>query len=80
MAALVEGREPRPHQKRETVLFAAAVRALTAYGFSHLDFDIGGKKARRRYVSGRTPNGENAVIWVKSSIHWREMAEAVRFT
>ena len=79
MRTLAEGREERDHHEREAVLFASAVRALTAYGFSNLDFDIGGKKARRRYVSARAPGGENVVIWIKSSTHWRDMAEAVRF-
>jgi len=79
MATLAEGREERDHHEREVVLFSSAVRALAAQGFSHLDFDIGGKKARRRYVSARAPSGENVVIWIKSSTHWRDMAEAVRF-
>lgn len=79
MRTLAEGREDRDHHEREAVLFAAAVRALTAYGFANLDFDIGGKKARRRHVLARAPGGESVVIWIKSSTHWREMAEAVRF-
>lgn len=79
MRTLAEGREERDHHEREAILFASAVRALTAYGFSNLDFDIGGKKARRRYVSARAPGGESVVIWIKGSTHWREMAEAVRF-
>lgn len=79
MRSLAEGREDRDHHEREAVLFASAVRALTAYGFSNLDFDIGGKKARRRYVSARAPSGEDVVIWIKSSTPWRDMAEAVRF-
>jgi 5-methylcytosine-specific restriction protein A len=76
---LAEGREDRDHHEREAVLFASAVRALTAYGFSSLDFDIGGKKARQRYVSARASGGANVVIWIKSSTHWHDMAEAVRF-
>jgi 5-methylcytosine-specific restriction endonuclease McrA len=76
---LAEGREERDHHEREAVLFASAVRALTAYGFSNLDFDIGGKKARRRYVSAHAFDGENVAIWIKSSTHWRDLAEAVRF-
>lgn len=79
MSTLAEGREERDHHEREAVLFASAVRTLSAYGFSNLDFDIGGKKARRRYVSARAPSGENVVIWIKSSTHWHDMAEAVRF-
>lgn len=79
MRALAEGREDRDHPEREAVLFASAARALAAYGFSNLDFDIGGKKARRRHVSARALGGESVVIWIKCSTHWREMAEAVRF-
>ena len=79
MGTLAEGREERDHDEREAVLFASAVRALTTYGFANLDFDIGGKKARRRHVSARAPSGENVVIWIKCSTHWRGMAEAVRF-
>ncbi len=37
-----------------------------------------GKKARRRYVSAHAPTGEKVVIWIKSSTHWRDLAEAVR--
>lgn len=79
MGTLSEGREERNHHERETVLFSSAVRALSSYGFSNLDFDIGGKKARRRHVSAQAPGGEHIVIWIKSSTHWRDTAEAVRF-
>jgi HNH endonuclease len=79
MHTLAEGREERDHDEREAVLFTSAVRALTKWGFTNLDFDIGGKKARRRHVSAQAPNGEKVVIWIKSSTHWRGMAEAVRF-
>lgn len=79
MHTLAEGREERDHDEREAVLFTSAVRALTKWGFTNLDFDIGGKKARRRHVSAHAPNGEKIVIWTKSSTHWRGMAEAVRF-
>lgn len=71
--------EPRDHHEREAVLFASAVRALAHHGYSHLEFDIGGKKARRRYVSGQTPDGNNITIWIKSSTHWPGIADAVRF-
>jgi hypothetical protein len=70
--------EHRNHE-REAVLFSAAVRALGAFGYSKLEFDIGGKKARRRYVSAVSPSGETRSIWVKSATHWPGMAEAVRF-
>jgi 5-methylcytosine-specific restriction endonuclease McrA len=79
MHTLAEGREERDHDEREAVLFTSAVRALTKRGFTNLDFDIGGKKARRRHVVAHAPNGEKMVIWIKSSTHWRGMAEAVRF-
>lgn len=78
MHELSETPEHRNHE-REAVLFNAAVRALGAYGYSKLEFDIGGKKARRRYVSAIAPNGESYAIWIKSATHWPGMAEAVRF-
>ncbi|MCX8085694.1 MAG: HNH endonuclease [Rhodocyclaceae bacterium] len=78
MPSLSEVPEDRSHE-REAVLFAAAARALGAYGYSSLEFDIGGKKARRRYVNCVSPHGETCSIWIKSATHWPQMAEAVRF-
>lgn len=78
MSELSEVPEHRSHE-REAVLFAAAVRALGAYGYSSFEFDIGGKKARRRYARCVSPNGDACSIWVKSATHWPEMAEAIRF-
>lgn len=78
MPALSEVPEHRSHE-REAVLFAAAVRALGANGYSSLQFDIGGKKARRRYVNCVSPDGEPCSIWIKSATHWPQMAEAIRF-
>jgi hypothetical protein len=43
--------EPVPH----AVLFNAGVRSLGSFGFCDLEFDIGGKKSRRRYVKGDLP-------------------------
>ncbi len=78
MHELSETPEYRNHE-REAVLFNAAVRALGASGYSKLEFDIGGKKARRRYVSAIGPNGDACTIWIKSATHWPGMAEVVRF-
>lgn len=78
MPSLSEVPEHRSHE-REAVLFAAAARALGAHGYSSLQFDIGGKKARRRYVNCVAPSGEPCSIWIKSATHWPQMAEAVRF-
>ncbi|HMU90024.1 MAG TPA: HNH endonuclease signature motif containing protein [Pseudomonadales bacterium] len=78
MHDLSETPEHRGHE-REAVLFNAAVRALGAFGYSTLEFDIGGKKARRRYVSAIAPNGEPVNIWIKSATQWPGLAEAVRF-
>jgi hypothetical protein len=78
MPSLSEVPEHRSHE-REAVLFAAAARALGAYGYSSLQFDIGGKKARRRYVNCVAPSGEPCSIWIKSATHWPQMAVAVRF-
>lgn len=78
MPSLSEIPEHQSHE-REAVLFAAAARALGAYGYSSLQFDIGGKKARRRYVNCVSPSGETCSIWIKSATHWPQMAEAVRF-
>ena len=75
---LSEAPEHRSHE-REAVLFTAAVRALGTYGYSAFEYDIGGKKARRRYVKCVSPNGEAHSIWIKSATHWPEMAEAIRF-
>ena len=78
MHELSETPEHRKHE-REAVLFNAAVRALGIFGYSKLKFDIGGKKARRRYVAAIAPNGDARIIWIKSATHWPNMAEAVRF-
>lgn len=78
MHDLSETPEHRSHE-REAVLFNAAVRALGAFGYSKLEFDIGGKKARRRYVLAVAPSGETCSIWIKSATLWPGMAEAVRF-
>lgn len=78
MPSLSEVPEHRSHE-REAVLFAAAARALGAYGYSSLQFDIGGKKARRRYVNCISPSGQSCSIWIKSATLWPTMAEAVRF-
>ena len=78
MHELSEAPEHRNHE-REAVLFNAAVRALGAFGYSKLEFDIGGKKARRRYVSAIGPDGNPCTIWIKSATHWPGIAEVVRF-
>lgn len=79
MSTFSENREVIDHYKREAVLFSSGVRALTASGFTKIDFDIGGKKARRRYVTALSPKGESVVIWIKSSTHWHGHAEVIRF-
>lgn len=78
MHELSEIPEHRRHE-REAVLFNAAVRALGAVGYSKLQFDIGGKKARRRYVAAIAPNGDARTIWIKRATQWPDRAEAVRF-
>jgi hypothetical protein len=78
MPPLSEVPEHRSHE-REAVLFASAARTLGAYGYSSLQFNIGGKKARRRHVNCVSPNGDTCSIWIKSATHWPQMAEAVRF-
>jgi 5-methylcytosine-specific restriction endonuclease McrA len=63
----------------EAVLFNAGVRALTSSGFSNLEFDIGGKKSRRRYVNAKSPNASACTIWIKSTTRWIGMADVSRF-
>jgi hypothetical protein len=60
-------------------MFASAVRALAAYGYADIRFDVGGKKSRRRYVVTKSPDGEHCSIWVKSATRWHGLAEAVGF-
>lgn len=71
--------QKHPRYEREAVLFTAAVRALGACGYSSLQFDIGGKKSRRRHVTCVSPNGETCAIWIKSATRWGDMAAAVPF-
>lgn len=63
----------------EALLFNAAVRALSAIGYSDIEFAIGGKKSRRRFVKATSPGGQECSIWVKGTIPWHEMADVVRF-
>jgi hypothetical protein len=63
----------------EAVLFNAGARALGAFGFSNLAFDIGGKKSRRRYATATSPDGEECSIWIKSAFLWVGMAHVIRF-
>jgi 5-methylcytosine-specific restriction endonuclease McrA len=63
----------------DAVLFNAGVRALGYFGFSDLEFDIGGKKSRRRYVKASSQKGERCSIWIKSTLPWIGMADVVRF-
>jgi hypothetical protein len=46
----------------DAVLFNAGVRALGSFGFSDFEFDIGGKKSRRRYVKATSAKGERCSI------------------
>lgn len=63
----------------EAVLFNAGVRALGLFGFSNFEFDIGGKKSRRRHAAATSFDGENYSIWIKSALLWIGMADVVRF-
>jgi 5-methylcytosine-specific restriction endonuclease McrA len=63
----------------EAVLFNAGVRALTSSGFSNLEFDVGGKKSRRRYVNATSPNASACTIWIKCTTRWIGMADVLRF-
>jgi hypothetical protein len=63
----------------EAVLFNSAVRALGLSGFSDIEFDIGGKKSRRRNVLATSSKGESCSIWIKSALLWIEMADVLRF-
>jgi HNH endonuclease len=63
----------------EALLFNAAVRALSAVGYTDLEFAIGGKKSRRRFVKATSPSGQECSIWVKGTVPWHEMADVVRF-
>lgn len=78
MNELSESAEHRRHEL-EAGMFASAVRALAAHGYSGIRYDIGGKKARRRYVIAVAPSGEHCSIWVKCATKWRGMAEALSF-
>lgn len=61
------------------MLFNAGVRSLGSFGFCDLEFDIGGKKSRRRYVKATSPQGERFSIWIKSTLLWAGLADVVRF-
>ena len=61
------------------MLFNAGVRSLGSFGFCDLEFDIGGKKSRRRYVKATSPQGESFSIWIKSTLRWTGLADVVRF-
>src|SRR3972149_827622 len=63
----------------EALLFTSVARVVAAYGFRNLSFDIGGKKARRRFISADAPTGDRVVAWVKGAIPWQRHAEVVRF-
>jgi 5-methylcytosine-specific restriction endonuclease McrA len=65
--------------ERDAVLFNGVVRLLGACGYSNVNFDIGGKKSRRRYVMAESPEGEQQTIWIKATTSWPRMAEVVRF-
>lgn len=76
------GLEHAPEERRhelEAGMFASAVRALAAYGYADIRYDIGGKKSRRRYVITKSPDGEHCSIWVKGATRWHGLAEAVGF-
>ena len=61
----------------EALLFNAAVRALSAMRYSDLEFDIGGKKSRRRFVRATASSGQRCSIWIKSTVPWVGMADVV---
>lgn len=63
----------------EALLFNAAVRALSAKGYSSLEFDIGGKKSRRRFVKATDASSQRCSIWIKSTVPWVGMADVLRF-
>lgn len=69
----------RLSREGEAILFNAGVRALGSHGLSIVEFDIGGKKSRRRYVVARSPSGEAYSVWIKSTLLWVGMADVVRF-
>lgn len=66
-------------QERDATLFASAVRALTAHGFSDVTFDIGGKKSRRRFISALSPEGKKITAWIKFGRTWPGLAEIIQF-
>ncbi len=68
-----------PSLDRQAVFFNAGVRALGSFGFYDLEFDIGGKKSRRRYVKATSPEGKTFSIWIKSTLLWTGLADVVRF-
>ena len=68
-----------PSRDGDAVLFNAGVRSLGSFGFCDLEFDIGGKKSRRRYVKATSPQGESFSISIKSTLRWTGLADVVRF-
>jgi hypothetical protein len=65
--------EPVPH----AVLFNAGVRSLGSFGFCDLEFDIGGKKSRRRYVKATSPQGEKFSILTTTGDRYLETHHVV---
>jgi hypothetical protein len=73
------GASSAPSRDGDAVLFNSGVRSLGCFGFFDLEFDIGGKKSRRRYVKATSPQGERFSIWIKSTLLWAGLADVVRF-
>src|SRR4051812_42827509 len=73
-----QANQERRHEL-EAGMFASAVRALAAYGYAEIRYDIGGKKSRRRHVIAKSPDGDYRSIWVKSATVWHGLAEAIGF-
>lgn len=65
--------------ENDALLFNTAARLIGRLGYGNIDFDIGGKKSKRRYICGVAPDGEERVIWVKASTLWPDLGEVVRF-
>jgi 5-methylcytosine-specific restriction endonuclease McrA len=65
--------------ENDALLFNNAARLLGRLGYGDIAFDIGGKKSKRRYIRGASPDGEERVIWVKASTLWSDLGEVVRF-
>ena len=59
-----------PPMMAEPVPHAAGVRSLGSFGFCDLEFDIGGKKSRRRYVKATSPQGEKFSILTTTGRTW----------